>query len=122
MSDFEKAREFWIQRFCDDYGNCHDDVQLTPFPGKGDGGYIHVIEYSAYQALKAENERLRSALSKVEQAIQDSSGFDRHLYVENNEIRVDFDSFATATVEDCSAGYITLREIQEALKEYRGEE
>ena len=46
-----KPREFWIQRFCDERGNCHDDVQLTPFPGEGDGGYTHVIDKSVADNL-----------------------------------------------------------------------
>lgn len=72
----DKPKEFWISKgnskFCSDlfydyesdsYVKCSPDGFYDVISEKDtiEGG-IHVIEHSAYQALKEENERLREAL------------------------------------------------------------
>lgn len=62
MTEQSKPREFWI-RF--HIGDCHSTHQITDVSLNPLGNYkedFHVIEYSAFERLKVENERLRKAL------------------------------------------------------------
>lgn len=63
MSD--KPREFWVVEESDRYPAWpHDAYDERPFEGA-----IHVIEYAAYEKLKAENERLREAAKVMREAL-----------------------------------------------------
>lgn len=55
--------------------------------------------------------KLREALEKVKEGIE-SNGV---LYKDRDEIRLDFDTYATENVADCTSGVITLDEIKQAL-------
>lgn len=72
------AREFWIDREQDidinDDENFYGYALLT-HPRQGNplwqAQLIHVIEYSAFEALKAENARLQNRIEKLREALKE---------------------------------------------------
>lgn len=88
-----KPREWWINDNAE--GDGSKNWSDTPW-----FGYIHVIEKSAYDALAAENEYLKS---KADEATKFMKGFEAQVYEASNTIR-----------ELCTAN----AELLEALKFY----
>ncbi len=62
MSAPQRPREWLIKPATNVTDPLILDSDFELFPGWKDSDYIHVIEYSAYEALEAENKRLREAL------------------------------------------------------------
>lgn len=69
------AREFWIFPEANSFIGTIQKKEITDFSGWGDSLkpelQIHVIEYSAYEALRAENVDLRKELSTPDVRIQE---------------------------------------------------
>ncbi len=63
----DQPREFWVNEFgfviTPWAGNKKDRLIHSTKPEEGASRYTHVIEYTAYQKLQAENERLTATLS-----------------------------------------------------------
>lgn len=65
------CREFWVRPADDLFVDVIDDYEPEPSkwsPSRSDGvylaGFIHVIEYSAFESMLKENAQLRKALGK----------------------------------------------------------
>lgn len=67
MSDTNKPREFWI--IFDKPGKSPAHVYIGGDPAF-DEAAIHVIEASAYDALKAERDELRTSLNSAVEALE----------------------------------------------------
>jgi hypothetical protein len=58
------AREWWIEKGAFQYRCVESNLDLLGWNADGKGA-THVIEYAAYEKLKAENEALRAELNRV---------------------------------------------------------
>lgn len=74
-----EPREFWIREWKDSQpdgflsGNITEEMAFDVFTENPDDGSVHVIEYSAYKKLKAENESLKESgklADKVDRALE----------------------------------------------------
>lgn len=60
-----KPREFWIQFDAEDRTEpIHRQDPVCLYGSHWDGKTVHVIEYSAIESIRAENERLRSLIEE----------------------------------------------------------
>jgi hypothetical protein len=83
----DRPREFWINTIYYPNGNASHDIQT----GYAEGSeYLHVIKYSAYDKLLAENAQLRECISlAVGQMREAINGLHRGYVVEaENDLRL----------------------------------
>ena len=64
-----EPREFWL--FSEGKGTKDPDYQMLKPDDSLISEFIHVIEYSAYEKLQAENEKLKAALEKCKEMRND---------------------------------------------------